>query len=316
MKRNNTLLAVAMVVIILSLLTSAWAIEDVRHTKHNLSLNPNVGATVTGAGEGEVCIFCHTPHGGQSSRSDPNAPYSDAAPLWNRQATGPTSGNYTMYSSPNFDGQNKKDKPQGVSLACLSCHDGTIALDALANYPGSGSNPSSLVVNRNWPRTDASGHMKNDPNLTFPMLGIDLSNDHPISMEIPDTDPQFKDLTFTQDGLLNFIQRASLSDSRLPVDKRDKIRAYPAPNGNSAGKFIECASCHNPHEASRPGDPEYDPTRIDQAAAGITYTDTNNSRFLRFPSFDPTMQVDTVRNALLHGDRNAGSLLCLSCHQK
>src|SRR3990170_1048466 len=52
-------------------------------SKHNLSVaGPG---TIKAESEGQVCIFCHTPH-----RS--NA----VAPLWNKQ---PTSASYTLYSS-------------------------------------------------------------------------------------------------------------------------------------------------------------------------------------------------------------------------
>ena len=54
--------------------STTWAREDVLHTKHNLSANPNVQAT----GTTRVCVFCHTPHGGDTTVGE------GAAPLWNR----------------------------------------------------------------------------------------------------------------------------------------------------------------------------------------------------------------------------------------
>ena len=116
--------------------------EDVRNTLHNLGdtisdgaggnfNNPNI---VSVEAAREVCVFCHTPHG-----ANPDAP--GAAPLWNRQVNISGAG-YTMYNSPNFDSApataGNPGKPQGVSLACLSCHDGTFAVDALVNASGSG----------------------------------------------------------------------------------------------------------------------------------------------------------------------------------
>ena len=105
------------------------AAEDVKNTLHNLStssLNPNVDTNFLG-GTTQVCVFCHTPHGSQSSS------IVGGAPLWNRAIA---SSSYTTYSSPHFD--SSAGQPQGVSLACLSCHDGAIALDALINAGGSG----------------------------------------------------------------------------------------------------------------------------------------------------------------------------------
>ncbi|HTN44242.1 MAG TPA: hypothetical protein VMN77_10655 [Nitrospiria bacterium] len=112
--------------------------EDVSRTKHNLSSNPDINAT----GTTEICVFCHTPHGA-------NMAASSNAPLWNRLLPDDTS--YEVYGSPNFDAQDVTGtrRPKGVSLACLSCHDGSIAFDALVNGPGSGGfNPTNLGFGR------------------------------------------------------------------------------------------------------------------------------------------------------------------------
>jgi hypothetical protein len=107
--------------------------EDIRQMKHYFVANTDVQAT----GTSEVCVFCHTPHG-----AAPNV--QGGAPLWNRKTH--LSGNFTPYSAPNFDAAGQTPgQPKGVSLACLSCHDGVIGLDALINAPGSGG---FIEVNR------------------------------------------------------------------------------------------------------------------------------------------------------------------------
>ncbi|MCU7852062.1 MAG: cytochrome c3 family protein [Candidatus Thiodiazotropha sp. (ex Monitilora ramsayi)] len=65
-----------------------------------------------------------------------------------------------MYSSPSLD-MTIAGSPAGVSLACLSCHDGTVAADQLLNYPSGVNGPGIFTVGG---------------------LGTDLSNDHPISL--------------------------------------------------------------------------------------------------------------------------------------
>src|SRR5262245_37872658 len=126
-----------------------FAFEDVRHTKHNLIANPDIQAMDGAAAREqpvgtdgatlflnqEVCIFCHTPHGGIAEVKG----LAGAAPLWNRRL--PTDTSFTPYSSQNFDGLDAlgtPGRPKGVSLACLSCHDGAVAFDALINASGSG----------------------------------------------------------------------------------------------------------------------------------------------------------------------------------
>jgi hypothetical protein len=129
---------------IVSLGSPVWATHDVRlsedvsRTKHNLSSNPDIMAT----GTTEICVFCHTPHGANLSASPD-------APLWNRLIPDDTS--YEVYESPTFDAQDFTGihRPKGVSLACLSCHDGSIAFDAMVNGPGSGGFiPTNLGIGR------------------------------------------------------------------------------------------------------------------------------------------------------------------------
>src|SRR4029450_4140194 len=69
----------------------------------------------------------HTPHG-----SDITAP----VPLWNKQLPTSTYQTYAQLNSSPIDGT---ILPAGSgSPACLSCHDGTQAMDNIINAPGSG----------------------------------------------------------------------------------------------------------------------------------------------------------------------------------
>jgi len=94
--------------------------------------------------EGEICIPCHTPH---------NSQIISDAPLWNHEIT---TTSFTLYSSTTLDAT--LAQPTGVSLLCLSCHDGQVALD---NYGGT---------------TTGTEFMTGDAS-----FGTTLANDHPIS---------------------------------------------------------------------------------------------------------------------------------------
>ncbi|MBI5038900.1 MAG: hypothetical protein HZC13_03935 [Nitrospirae bacterium] len=282
-----TLGGVAFILATVAFLTNTWATEDVRNSKHNLTTNPDIMAQ----GITEVCVFCHTPHGGLTNVAG------GAAPIWNRNLSAAT---YTLYDSPNFDGKATVTQPQGVSVACLSCHDGTVAFDSLLNFSGSGStnNITGFSPTSGTPRVDTTTRMMiNSGAQEYPMLGTNLSNDHPVSMEIPcTTDPQFSqicvgiaaDSARLLAGKVSYLSRSG--DFILIPDGRDRIRAYPTVAGKA---YIECASCHNPHE-------------------------NTSTRFLRHPSIDGTVLPlpSGITAAQLNSDRNAGSLLCLSCHQK
>jgi predicted CXXCH cytochrome family protein len=122
---------VFMVLIILSG-RIAWA--DLSASAHDFSSKAWSG--------GQICAICHTPHNSQTA----------VVPLWNH---GATSASFTLYSSPTFKASSSQ--PTGASKACLSCHDGTVALDTFGGKTG-----TTLLAG---------------PTL----LGNDLSNDHPIS---------------------------------------------------------------------------------------------------------------------------------------
>ena len=106
--------------------------QSIVNSRHNLSVNGP--GDITASSESEICIFCHTPHGAATSAN---------VPLWNKVLGDPAS--YTQYSTlstPTFD---STEAPVGsVSLACLSCHDGTIAMDNFGgNTLGSNSIPGN-----------------------------------------------------------------------------------------------------------------------------------------------------------------------------
>ncbi|MEZ4417248.1 MAG: cytochrome c3 family protein [Gemmatimonadota bacterium] len=133
--------------------------DDVKNTKHNLSISSG-GNDPTSSNAlvdyGEICVYCHTPHGGQVD-----------APLWNRNFSTAT---YQMYSSATLD-MPRDGQPTGISQACLSCHDGTIGLDVVINAP----NSYTGIIPPTTPGTNTM-----PPGNTN--LGNDLRNDHPISV--------------------------------------------------------------------------------------------------------------------------------------
>ncbi len=180
--------------------------DDVLRTKHNLSVasggnDPTSGNNLQDSGE--VCVYCHTPHAGQFS-----------SPLWNRTFSVTTYDMYDSQHSSTID-MSVDAQPSGTSLACLSCHDGTIGLDVVANAPNaySGSVPGTTAG------------LNTMPGSSNALLDTDLRNDHPISIVFdPSQDPSFNSVTF--------VKTAGL---KLFLDP------------SSPGEKVQCASCHNPH---------------------------------------------------------------------
>jgi predicted CXXCH cytochrome family protein len=121
--------------------------QSVVNTVHNLSVSGT--GTVKATSETEVCVFCHTPH-----NSNPTGP------LWNRNDPGAT---YVLYNSSTL--QAVPGQPDGSSVLCLSCHDGTIALGDVI------SRVTDISFSGGITRMPAG-----KSNLT-----TDLSDDHPVS---------------------------------------------------------------------------------------------------------------------------------------
>jgi hypothetical protein len=203
----------------------------------------------------QVCVFCHTPHG-----SDTNAP----VPLWNKTSTLGNTPAFTRYSTlatPSFD---STEAPVGsVSLACLSCHDGTQAMDVVINGAGSGNyNPAGGEID-----PVGIGVMVGDP---VPVLGRDLSNDHPISMQYGgggvSVTTHANDGTFTGTlGDPDFVDPERVTLNNQPIwwvdgplgvtgtrEKTDML-LYTRDDLGVQEPFVECGSCHDPHNASSAG---------------------------------------------------------------
>ena len=68
---------------------------------------------------GEICGVCHIPHVKNRPPDQIGNPL-----LWGRTMSTQT---YTVYTSPSLDGA--ITPPDGTSKLCLSCHDGTVALE-------------------------------------------------------------------------------------------------------------------------------------------------------------------------------------------
>ncbi len=73
---------------------------------------------------GQPCAVCHTPH-----RADTTSPHT---PIWTHQFSTAT---YILYSSPTMKAIPTQPSHYGSKL-CLSCHDGTVALDSFGGQLG------------------------------------------------------------------------------------------------------------------------------------------------------------------------------------
>jgi len=215
--------------LIAGLLTAAYAGQaaaQVAASPHDLS-------AMNGAADNEeICVYCHTPHGAQIAD----------APLWNKAMT---TASFDNYSSTTMDGV--VETVGSVSIACLTCHDGTLGVDAIINMPGSGLN-STLGV------PTLIGTIGVNDNAD---LGTDLTNDHPIGMVyagFSGVDPDFVAGAALVDMARDSTPGPWFVDTGTADTIRDKddMILYTRNDGGADEPYVECATCHDPHNGNNP----------------------------------------------------------------
>ena len=243
-------LAMALAIAAAGVATSLPAQAQIAGTKHNLG-SQGTGVN-TFSGTAEICVFCHTPHGADTSA---------AVPLWNRTLPAPAS--FTTYDSLGTTSLDGKTAPVGsVSIACLSCHDGVQSMSAVINAPGSGTGGDSTWTAGTWSGANQDGGKIKAGLITN--IGTDLKNDHPIGIQyggggLSATSPTgtTKDADFksASTDTLNGARvwwvdtEASGNGTRQKTDMMLYTRAASAgyTGQTDAEPFVECASCHDPH---------------------------------------------------------------------
>jgi hypothetical protein len=178
-----------------------------------------------------LCAFCHTPH---------HALDATGGPLWSHAVS---TQNPAAYSSPSFDtkGIPINDAYLGDTRLCMSCHDGTVAVDSY--YGNTGSN-----------------YLSNGTNTVFtnmPMLGTNMSQNHPVGFD------------------LLAVIAASPSGAGGSPNLNSNLSASSTYLGNSntsvtvgsrlfAGQYMTCRTCHDVHNQKnstqnsiKPGTPHF-----------------------------------------------------------
>ncbi|MFQ5563397.1 MAG: cytochrome c3 family protein [Parvularculaceae bacterium] len=200
-------------------LALAAPVSDVRNTKHNLSVSG--AGDVRAVSEDEICVFCHTPHAATDS---------EPTPLWNRSLSTAT---YVPYDSSSMDAVGL-GQPGGSSKLCLSCHDGTIAIGSVNVLNGAKSDTNPLTAEIAMTGTAPDGTMPEGAGAETGFtrrLGIDLTNDHPISF-------RYDDALALADGELRAPSSETQIDNRAPGVRP----LIPLTDDD-----LQCTSCHDPH---------------------------------------------------------------------
>ena len=254
MKQGRRVYSTAIAIAIALGLVGGIAYGGVFNTKHNLSAT-GVNAASNNSGTREICVFCHTPHGANATA---------AVPLWNRNLDFTGFETYDQLGTTTLDGA---IEPVGsVSVACLSCHDGTQAMDTLINEPGTGV---QLPGFRNgiWSGQAARAQGRIGPPGVITNIGKDLTNDHPIGIQFagggyslsnpggPGADRDFHTANSEITGTSR-VWWVNTPEGSPGFDRTDmKLYTRVATRGAYVGEvqpYVECASCHDPHVDKNP----------------------------------------------------------------
>lgn len=251
------------------LISSATA--GIFNTKHNLG-STGLNAASNFSGTREICVFCHTPHGADGEA---------VVPLWNRHLDPDGFQTYDQMGTSTLDG---RVEPIGsVSIACLSCHDGTQAMDALLNQPGSGRIMPGYA-NGIWSGQAAPVGGRIGPPTVVTNLSKDLTNDHPVGIQYagggysltnPDGPGRDKDFIRADSEIMGASRvwwvNTRVASGTAKFERTDmKLYTRTATAGPHAGEpqpYVECASCHDPHV-------DYNPTflRVDPGGSAVCLT--------------------------------------------
>jgi hypothetical protein len=243
--------------------------SGINNTVHDLTATGNGmyvpgTATTPDAAGGRICIYCHTPHnairlstannGLVAGSNDPASKYFTYLPLWNHELT-PNAGTYNgYYNGPGAP--SPADSPHGsqaillgtisnagslqpgsTSLLCLSCHDGTVSVNAY------GTNPVGTQVAPN-------GSYNNGGNKIFSSYAIglygNLQNHHPIGFDydtVQAMDPEIRadstDMSNYQGNIMTIAQHLY----------------QPTETGScNTGMCMECGTCHSVHNKGNTGE--------------------------------------------------------------
>jgi predicted CXXCH cytochrome family protein len=198
-------------------LCAGSAAAQVKNSKHDFSAS-GTGGKWNNPSVDQVCVFCHVPHQATASSA-----------LWNRNLPAQAFSVYTSQFYTATDGL-VVNQPQTETRRCLSCHDGSIAIDAMVRTPANFvPNPApSALGDIYYPGSpygsmgaNIGGNYAGNANVN------NLSDDHPVS--------------FTYDA--NLAGKASLYDPAA-------MKTQQLPLFGAQKNQLECSTCHDVHNTS------------------------------------------------------------------
>lgn len=221
-------------------------IADILETKHNLTEKSNAQSQLSNDERKrlsrEVCVFCHTPGGGEgderggerSSAQERNV----QAPQWQRSVDVVLS--FDLFDDIGRMGADGSAQPVGsVSVACMSCHDG---LQAFGVVQGAASDhPFSVPYRGLFRLPEGSRDFLSKLTASYGDLPARMGG---LTGDQADFRP-------ARSAVINKRQIwwAAVNDSGQKT--KNDLPLYPRRIEGDAGyeqvPFLECTTCHDPH---------------------------------------------------------------------
>lgn len=216
---------------ILPILTASLSTGSITGSAHDF--------TGVSWGDESICKPCHTPHNAVATAFDGR--------LWAHTLSAQTSyiahGGWTPASDQSADAEARTSVPatdlDGPTRLCLSCHDGTVALDSFLGKSGASD---GMGIGQ------GAGHGASTAN-----LGTDLFDDHPVGYRTL----YLENISYA--GVFAYKPFASLppsmkfisSPTAVPtgaVDQNGKPITY------TSWPAISCITCHDVHNTNAPAE--------------------------------------------------------------
>lgn len=232
--KRTLLIAVLLALVATSAFAQYTAVGLVANSKHDLSSSSSNGG-IKSSDQSQICVFCHVAH--QASAA------SGQYPLWNHTVTATNFS--TKYSSSTFDALNTGVTAIGAATAgaatsshlCLSCHDGSVAVNSLYKFTATIADTGNLVGGK---LTGTSS------------LGTSLSTSHPVNFTMDQT--LWTGAKNSHIVAVNVSTHATNSTPALPLDSNNKLQCATChtSHDNTNGKFLRdavagskiCLDCH------------------------------------------------------------------------
>jgi hypothetical protein len=177
----------------------------------------------------QICKPCHAPHFAQSEAVSTR--------LWNHKLTDATYELKASNPNPSDPSQagtgTAADDLDRISRLCMSCHDGTVAVDA---FGGKTSGDTFVKPENNLSKVrDASGTITDSPTGKN-----DLTDDHPVGVWA------VYDATSTRYNNAVTPNSSGTSGS-VKARTKDTTKSLSLYKNASGQYIVSCYSCHNPH---------------------------------------------------------------------